>query len=157
MPTAWGFRHPLVSAVRQPTGDPESDRLAIYDRRRFPVSRILDRIAGRILGKNLALLAVRPQEVRGPHFHLASRARSAYPRLAGFSSFGDAFQRNVQSGCATDQELHFPNAAGQAVQNHAYREAQRSQQNQGHREDGQGDAQHKSCAQILQHHPYRRG
>lgn len=42
-------------------GDINRRALALYDRVLFPVSRVLDRITGRLLGKNLLLIARKPR------------------------------------------------------------------------------------------------
>ncbi len=47
-------------AIGNKRGDLNRGSVATYDRVAFPVSRALDRITGRALGKNLLLLATRP-------------------------------------------------------------------------------------------------
>jgi hypothetical protein len=52
----------LYRLVGSRRGDWNLKTLQFYDRRLFPISRLLDRVLGRVLGKNVAIAAVRPAE-----------------------------------------------------------------------------------------------
>jgi len=73
----------LYRLVGSRKGDLNVTVLRFYDRVLFPLSRLLDRVLGRILGKNLAVTAIRPQRLPRPHFASPRRdlQRNGGPRL----------------------------------------------------------------------------
>jgi SAM-dependent methyltransferase len=52
----------LYRLIGSRRGDLNQGSLILYDRVLFPLSRLMDKFAGRLIGKNLAVAAVRPAE-----------------------------------------------------------------------------------------------